>query len=118
MESFADIIMKDQTEYNNGNALWVQFVKDHIHILLKNSTIETYAAAEKQKFRYRPEDYAKKFDIEYEDTWILVLLNRWDPNEGIPQYAEQIIVPSPQFIETLKQQFDLYQSVIPTNLVT
>lgn len=117
MKSFADQLLEDQTHYNLGNTLWVQFINDHYRVLLRNSTMEQLQVDEKHKYRYRPEDYAEKYNLELEDAWILMLLNKWDPNEGIPQYAEHILVPNPSHIATLKQQFDSYLATLPVSML-
>lgn len=117
MKSFAEQILEDQTPYNLGNTLWVQFVKDHYRVLLHSCTREELQDNERYKYRYRPEDYALKYNLEVEDTWILSILNKLDPNEGIPLYAKYILVPSREQIDTLKHQFDSYLATLPSSML-
>jgi hypothetical protein len=109
--SLTNELLEKDTTHTFGNQDWVQFVIDHVRILLSNSDEEIINPNDMFKYRYRPKSLFDKFGINEEDAWIVLLINNIKFSEGIPQYLKKIKIPPQTLIDDMKKNFSAFKSM-------
>ena len=98
-------------DYGQTDPEWVQFIYDHRTYLLQNSTVVTLSQEDSYIYRYRPEAYFHKTDIDISKVWITLWLNQLTDIcsfKGI----ETLHVPSDSVVSILKQTYENYRSTV------
>jgi len=65
--SLTNELLEKDTTHTFGNQDWVQFVIDHVRILLSNSDEEIINPNDMFKYRYRPKSLFDKFTTDVQD---------------------------------------------------
>jgi hypothetical protein len=96
--------------YTDGNLRWVQFISDHIQVIISNSKKVLVDVNALNKYRYRPRDLFFNYGITAEDTWIIMMINNLKLSEAIPQYTNKFFIPHQDYLNELKEYFSAYDS--------
>lgn len=103
---------RDTMSVSSSN--WTTFVKDHLPQLKENSTIVELSYDEINKYKGREHVLFAKYDISYGDNWIVWFVNNMVMSVGLLSDKTHMYMPDPDHIETLRNNFKVYQKKITT----
>ena len=108
METYAERLVSQLTDYQSTDPLWIRFIKDHRDQLLASATTVEIDAGVMHSFKYQLGELLDEYKVNRDYTWIVLWLNQikgeWEVNS-----LSSILVPSDTELQTL---LDKYKSLL------
>lgn len=101
-----DMIKKQFSKYDNLDADWVQFIKDHRANIIANSIRHEPSAIYQNPYEYNLIAYLRSIQFDVTAAWIVKYINNLDTDKDFKDIS-YIYVPN---IKQLQELFKVYQT--------
>lgn len=105
-DSIAETLLHTISTRNMGNPNWIKHVTDHRNWLEENSTPVQIPDLIFHTDWNRPLVALRKMDIELEDIFTVLLLNRVKFGDGLQEHHRVLLVPTEDALLTLKESYN------------